>query len=244
MKALELDGNLAEGYSSLGYASFYYDWNWTEAEASFRRAIELNSSYSVAHHWYENFLVAMGWLDEALAQILKARELDPLALIGNSSVGRTYFFKRDYDQAIAELLRAQEIDRRYVVARLWCGWAYQAKGMHDEALVEYEQAARHGGHTPTADAFLAQGHAAAGNMSEARVLLDGLMEQSVRRYVPAFPIALIWIGLGKIDRAFEWLEKALEERSRWMVTLNVDPKLDAVRADPRFPDLVRRIGLP
>jgi Flp pilus assembly protein TadD len=151
---------------------------------------------------------------------------------------------RDYDRAIVEFRKAQEMDRTFMVAHLWCGAAYERKGMYAEALTELEEATKLVGRTPFTEAFLAHCHALSGNTAEARRILDGLTVQAGRRYVPAFSIALIWVGLGEADRAFGWLDRAFEERSHWLTFLNVDPRFDPLRPDPRFDELRRRVGLP
>lgn len=186
----------------------------------------------------------MGSLEEALAHGLKTCELDPLSLTANAGVGWIYFYMRDYDRAIFELQKVKEMDRSFALGRLWCGCVYQQQRMHTEAIAEMEQAALHGGPTAMTEAFLAHAYAEAGNDAEARSRLGSLMEASAGRYVARYLIGLIWIGLGDKDRAFEYLEKACEERCPWLVFLNVDPRFDALRSDPRFDDLVRRIGLP
>ncbi len=240
-RALEIDPELAEAHNSLAYVSFFHDWKWDQAERSFRRALELNPGYSIAHQWYAN-LLGRGRLDEALAEMRKARELDPLSLIINSAVGFIHVLRRDYGRAVAVLKKTQEMDADFFTGRLWCGWAYLADGHTDAALVELAHASHIAGGTPFSRAELAHGHAAAGNHDEARRMLAVLVdERSGERYVPALSIALIHCALGEVDAAFEWLGQALDERAHWMVFLGQDPRFDPIRDDPRFNRLLERI---
>ena len=242
-RALEIDRDLPEAQVSLAYAKHYHDWDWPEAERLYRRAIALNPGYSIAHQWYFNFLVSMGRMEEALAEAVKARSLDPLSLIIQSAVGWVHFFRRDYDSALAELGKAQELDPTFALGRLWCGWAHERKGCYKEALAELAQACLHAPGAPIMDAFRAHALALSGNPAEARSILGELAQAAKSRYVSPFLFAMVRIGLGENDRALECLLAAFEERSHWLVFLDVDPRLDPLREDPRFQDLRERIGL-
>jgi TolB-like protein/Tfp pilus assembly protein PilF len=243
VKALEMDEDLAEAHVSLAYAIHFYDWNWQDAESEYTTALEQVPNYALAHHWYFNYLVSMGRLDEAIAEAKKALELDPLSLVATAGLGWVYYHARDYDRAIEQCRKACEMDRTFAWAGLWGGLAYQAKGMHEEALAGFREATVYAGRSPITEAFLAHGEALAGNPSDARRILDELMETSKSRHIPSYVIALVWHGLGDTDRAFEWLDRAYQRRSHWLVFLNVDPRLDDLRGDPRFDALRQQVGL-
>jgi tetratricopeptide (TPR) repeat protein len=241
--ALEMDNGLAEAHVSLGYAIHFYDWNWKEAEAEYQQALEQIPNYALTHHWYFNFLVSMGRFDKATAEGKKAIELDPLSLVSCGGLGWIYYHKRDYDKAIAQCMKTTEMDRTFAMGWLWGARAYLAKGMRAEALAAFREATVHDGHSPITEAFLAHGQAVVGNARSARKTLEELLEIRQTRYVSAFLIALIWLPLGDIDRTFEWLRKAYDERSHWLVFLDVDPCLDELRGDPRFDELRNQVGL-
>ncbi len=241
-KALELDNTLAEAYASLAYASLHYDWDWQTAERQFQRAIELVPNYETAHQWYARYLTAMGRFDEAIAEVKRAQQLEPLSLIINSAVGYAYYFARRYDQAIAESRKALEMDPNFSRAHFNLGLAYEQKKMFPQAIAEFQKAiASSGG--PLMEAALGHAYAVAGRRAEAQEVLDRLIELSKQRYVSSYQIATIYAGLGETDQAFAWLEKAYGERNNWLAYLKVDPIFDGLRSDSRFAALVRRVGL-
>ncbi len=242
-KALQFDDTLAEAHTSLAYASLHHDWNWKAAEQQFKRAIELTPNYATAHQWYARYLTAMGRFEEAIRQVQRARELEPLSLIINSAVGYAYYFARQYDRAIEESRKALEMEPNFSRTHWNLGLAYEQKGMFEPAIAEFQQAIALSGESPVIQAALAHAYAVAGKRGEAQKALDGLKELSSRRYVPSYPIAGIYAGLGDRDQAFRWLEKAYEERDNGLPYLKVDPILDVLRRDERFAALVRRVGL-
>jgi tetratricopeptide (TPR) repeat protein len=243
MQALEINDNLAEAHNSLAYAALYYDWNFAAAEREFKRAIDLNPNYPVAHQWYGNLLTAMGRWDEAIREFELARELDPLSLIINSVPGWTYYYARQYDRAIEHCQKAIDLDPNFALAHEWLGQAYERKGMYDKAIEEFEKAITLSGRAPEAVALLAHAHAVSGKSREAQTVLNDLKELSARHYVSPYHIATIHVGLGERDRAFEYLENAYKHRQNVLVFLKNDPRLDGLRSDPRYSDLVRRLGL-
>jgi serine/threonine-protein kinase len=243
-KALETDDTLAEAHTSLAKAAHLYDWNWLAAERGFQRALALNPSYAPAHHWYAEYLAAMGRVDEAIAEKKRARELDPLSLIINSSEGWVLYFARRYDQAIEQLQKALEMDPNFAVAHLWLGWAYEQKGMYEEAIREFQKAVTLFKGSTYPIASLGHAYAVSGKRGEALKLLNELKELSKRRYVSAYDLALVYAGLGEKDQAFKWLEKAYEERYGWITMLKLEPRFDPLRADPRFQSLLRRMNFP
>jgi TolB-like protein/Flp pilus assembly protein TadD len=242
LEALRLDGTLAEAHASLGYVRLF-DWDWSEAEKEYRRAVELNPNYPTAHHWYALYLTAMGRHAEAVAEIKRAQELDPLSLPIGVGVGWHFFLTRQYDRAIAEYQGVLEMEPNFYMAHLWLGLAYAHKGMFKEALEEYARAAALAGGGPLV--LAAEGHACAllGQRAQARRLLAELQELSQERYVSPYYVAAVHTALGERDEAFAWLDLAYENRSEGMVWLKVDPTLDSLRSSPRFAELVRGVGL-
>ncbi len=243
-RALELDANLAEAHCSLAYAQHYLDWDWETSERSFRRAIEINPGYAVAHQFYALQLAVLGRSEEARAEITRAVELDPLSLIINASVGYAHFFARRYPEAAEICLKTLEMDSNFYLAHLWLGWAYEQMGKLDEAIAEAQKAVSLSGGRPGILASLARAYAVSGRVAEARHLLEELAEPAKRRYVSSYRLAGVYAGLGEMDASFELLEKAYQERSHLLTHIKVDPWFDPLRADPRYLDLVKRVGLP
>lgn len=242
-KALELDSTLAEPHTSLAYAKLYYDWDFSDAEREFKRALEINPYYATAHHWYSVYLTAMGRPDEALTEIRRAQELDPLSLITNTDIGFELYYNRQYDQAIKQLQMVLEMKPDFPLAHLWLGRSYQQKARYEEAIAEYQKVEAVFRNWAVAIAAIGYVDGVSGKKDEARKVLDELRHLSKQQYVTSYGMALVYAGLGEQDEAFQWLERAYEERSHWLVWLKLDPRWDGMRSDPRFQDLVRRVGL-
>ena len=242
-RALEIDESLGEAHASLAYPTHYYEWDWSAAEREYRRAIELNPGYETGRRYYLNLLTSAGRTDEALEQGRKARELDPLSLINSAAIGWVHFYRRDYDRALDSFEKTLELEPRFMLAHLWAGWAHEQKGAYAEALEKIRRAHKLGGATPLTAAFLARAQALAGQTDEARKALAELVEESRGRYVPGFLVALVWLALGDHEPALEWLSRSHEERSHWLVFLNVEPRLDPLRGETRFEELRARVGL-
>ena len=242
LEALRLDGTLAEAHASLGYVRLF-DWDWSEAEKEYRRAVELNPNYPTAHHWYALYLTAMGRHAEAVAEIKRAQELDPLSLPIGVGVGWQFFLTRQYDRAIAEYQGVVEMEPNFYMARLWLGLAYAHEGKFEEALAEYARATELSGGGPLVLAAEAHAYALLGEGAKARGLLDELAVLSKERYVSPYYVAAVHTALGEREEAFAWLDLAYENRSEGMVWLKVDPTLDSLRSSPRFADLLRGVGL-
>ena len=243
-RALEIDETLAEAHASLANSLAYYDWDWAEAHREFARAFELKPGCTTAHHWYGLiYLTSMGRLDEAFAEIKRAHELEPLSLSINTDFGFLPYLMRRYDQAIDAYRKALELDQNFVYTHWKLGLAYEQKAMYEEAIAEFQKAIALSGGSAQAVVLLGHAYAVSGRQQEALQVLDELRELSKRRYVSSYRVAAIHLGLGETERAFAWLERAVEERDAWLVWLKVDPVLDALRPDPRFTDLVRRVGL-
>jgi eukaryotic-like serine/threonine-protein kinase len=243
-KALELDSTLADAHASLAWALQMFTWDWPVAGREYRRAIELNPGYVTGHAWYGTYLAAMGQHDQAIAEGKRAQELDPLSLITSAALARPFYNARRYDDAIAQSKKTFEIDPRYHRAFYWLGLAYEQKSMFDQAVAAFHQAIIYSDSVPLYVAAAGHAYAAGGRRPQALKVLQRLEALSSKSYVSAFDIALIHLGLGDMDRAVEWLERAYQERSDGLVFLNVDPRLDRLRLDPRFGSLVRRVGLP
>ncbi len=244
LKALEIDDRLAEAHTSLAHVLGFYQWDWTAAEREFTRAIELNPRYHFAHHWYAIFLAAMRRFDEAIASELRALEIEPLSLVVNKNVGTIYYYARQYDRAFEQYRKALELDPDFARTHFFLGMAYEVTERPDRALEEYRRGLSLSGGSVVVHCTLACALAEAGRIAEAREILDDLTARGREQYVPAFNLALIRLGLGEVDRAFEYLERAYDERSSWLVSLTIEPLLDRIRDDPRFANLVRRVGLP
>src|SRR6266498_1133540 len=243
-KAMEIDDTLAEPHASLAWVLFLFDWNFAESDREFQRAIQLNPNYPTAHHWYGDAnLRVTGRFDEAIAQEKRAQELDPLSLIINADLGTTYIYARRYDKAIEQLRKTIEMDPSFYYARWRLGTAYELKGSLHEAMTEYQNA-RALNDDPTVLALMGRAYAASGKRDEASRTLDQLKEIAKHRYVPAYAFALLYAGLGEKDQAFQWLERGYQDRAFDMPYLKVDPLIDSLRSDPRFEDLLRRVGLP
>jgi DNA-binding winged helix-turn-helix (wHTH) protein/TolB-like protein/Flp pilus assembly protein TadD len=243
VKALELDNTLAEAHTSLAYARMNYDWNWPGAESEFKRAIELNPNYATARHWYGEYLSAMGRHNDGIAETKRAVELEPTSLIINANLGRLLYYARLYDLAIKQLQETVAMDESFARTHRNLGWVYEQKGMSEEAVREFEKAITLSGGAAETVSSLGHAYASSGEKTKAYQIINRLKQQSKQQYISPFNIAIIYAGLGEKDRAFKWLEHAYADRSLWMVFLEVDPRLDSLRSDPRFADLVRRVGL-
>jgi DNA-binding SARP family transcriptional activator/Flp pilus assembly protein TadD len=243
-RALEIDGTLAEARAALAFALASYDWDWAAAQREFLRAIELKPACTTAHHWHGLiYLTAMGRLDEAFAEVRRAHELEPLSLNINTDFGFLPYLMRQYDRAIDEYREALELDQNFVYTHWKLGLAYEQKAMYEEAVEEFLKAVALSGGSAHALVLLGHTYAVSGRRREALKVLDELSELAQRRYFSPYRVAAIHLGLGETDRAFEWLERAYEERDSWLVWLKVDPVLDGLRSDPRFTNLLRRVGL-
>ena len=238
-KALELDNTLGEAHTSLAFSLDLFDWDWAAAEREFRRAIELNPGYATAHHWYAWHLSEMGRNREAIAEMRKAQNLDPLSLIISADVAEILLVAHSYDQAIEQSRKTIDMDPNFAVAHYELGQALVQKHMYKEAIAELQKAIELSGGSTTCTSNLAFAYAASGRRKEAVKILSDLKNRSKQN---ASEIALMYVGLDEKDQAMTWLEKAYEERFNPSILLR--PAFDPLRSDPRFQNLVRRIGLP
>jgi len=242
IKALELDSTLGEAHNSLAFCLDGFDWDFESAEKEFRRAIELNPGYASAHHWYAWHLALVGKNAEAIAEMRKAQNLDPLSLIINADLAELLVIAHFYDESIQQSRKTIEMDRNFGLAHNQLAQAYLQKGMRDEAITELQKAIQLSGAGLTYTANLARAYAASGRRNEALQLLSDLKKHSNPGYSHASEIATVYAALGDNSQAMTWLEKGYEERFNPGVLLR--PGLDPLRSDSRFQDLVRRIGLP
>jgi serine/threonine-protein kinase len=243
-RALELDDTIAEAHASLGMAQYSFNWNWRESEREFQRAVELNPNYATAHHWYAYLLMLLGRFDEALAKLARARELDPLSLIINATSGYILYFARRTDEAIEHCERALALEENFSPSQYMLGLVYQQKGWHDRAIACFQKSlALSGEHAGCDAASLAHAYALAGRTSEAQKILDDIKHRSAERFVPPFFVALISAGLGDQETALEWLEKSFAARDFYLIYLKIEPRLDPLRRNSRFADLLRQVDL-
>ena len=242
-KALQLDGSLADAHATLGLIAMNYDWNWAEAERQYRQAIALNPSYATAHHWYAEYLTAVGRFDEGLAEIGVAEQLDPLSVIVSGDRCKFLYFGRKYDSSIKLCQATIEMDPSFVMAHNWLALAKIEKGMFAESIGELERV-RARDDTRYSTALLVYAYAVAGRRSEAERELERLKQDSKQRYMDPANFTMVYLGLGDKEQTFAWLEREYMEHSVGLTSLKVNPAYDPLRSDPRFADLMRRIALP
>ena len=242
-EALRLDDKLSEAHTALAYVKAGYDWDFAGVEREYQRAIELNPNDATARNWHAEYLGLMGHSTESIAEMRRAQELEPLSLIINIELGEMLYLARQYDQAIEELRKAVDLDSSFVRAHIKLGFAYRQKEQYEEAISEFQKALGLDGDT-YALSQLGYTYAVVGRRNEAYKVVEQIKERSKRKYVLPVDIALIYVGLGEKSQAFEWLEKAYTERDENLLYLKVDPVWDSLRPDPRFSDLLRRVGLP
>src|SRR5229473_1883295 len=244
-KALQLDQTLADAHASMAYVKTYYDWDWAGAEAEFRRGLELNPNYADVHHSYSRFLASLGRIAEARAELKRAQELDPLSLLVQANAGVISYFGREYDQAIQELQKIKELNPKFPVPYWGIGLCYEQKGMYQEAVDQLQKGiAVSGGRGANSIASLGHAYGLAGQHGEAQKILAELEKRSKKTYVSSYQIALVYLGERQNDKAMKQLENAYQEHSTLLTYLKMDPRFDPLRSDPRFQDLVHRIGLP
>jgi len=242
-RALELDDTLAEAHTSLAWVLFIYDWDWLAAAAEFRRAIELNPSYSVARQWHSWFLTAMGRTEAALSEGRIAAELDPASVSIRRSMGWLHYYARQPREALEQLRRALAMNPTAEENHRLLGLAYLQLGLHDEAAAAFRESVASSESPVLATAGLGLVAAAKGRLAEARGVLDGMYAQSREHYVSPVAFAMLHAGLREADRAFEWMDRAVEDRRGWLAYLKVEPLLDPLRGDPRFGRLLERMRL-
>ncbi|MGI8787600.1 MAG: protein kinase domain-containing protein [Pyrinomonadaceae bacterium] len=242
LKALELDDALGEAHCSLGFFRLLYDWNFAEAEREFEKAIELSPNYPNAHDGLGFYLKAVGRHSEAIEKGKQVEKLDPLSPFAHISLGYAFYFARDYERAIEECNKALELDKYSTFAYRNLGLAYLQQGKFDRAIAALGKALTFSSGNIAFESHLGYAYGLAEKRAEATEVLTNL-QNAKQQYVSAYNVAMIYLGLGDLDKTFEWLEKSYAERSGFLPFLNVEPMLDSLRSDSRFQDLLRRIGL-
>jgi tetratricopeptide (TPR) repeat protein len=241
---LELDENVSEAHSVIGLVKLLIAWDWSGAEREFKKAIELNPYNPTAHHWYSIMLYSAGRLDETIGEIKKAQELDPLSLIINVNGGLVLQFMRRYDDAIEQFKKTLELNQNYAATHVFLGNVYYQKSMVAEAIAECQKASLLIGSSNGFElGWLGYAFARTGMVRDAEQLLNKLLAFSKQGYVLSHGIALVYNGLGKMDEALEWLEKAFEDRDTFVRAIMVDPAMDNLRSEPRFIALLQKMGL-
>jgi TolB-like protein/Flp pilus assembly protein TadD len=242
-KALQLDERLAEAHTTLAYRTTHHDWDWACAEAQFQHAFELNPNYAVCHHWYSHYLTAVGRTEESLKASKRCLELDPLDLVINVHLAWHYHFARQYEQAVEQCCTTSELHPNSFWPAYFFGLAYEQQGLVDLAVEQLRTSVRMSGNVTFATAALGHLYGIAGKADEAYAVYEELKARAERAYVPAYDIALVCTGMGWNDQALEYLARAHQERSGWITYLNVDPRLDPLRHEPRFVELLRLVRL-
>jgi serine/threonine-protein kinase len=243
-RALDLDAGLAEARTTLAYVSLCYDWDWSEAETQFRLAIETNPDYATAHQWYGHLLGVLCRFDESISEFRAGVALDPLSPIKSAALSWGYYFAGRYDEAVAQCRHALELDPQVALTYRNLGLACGQLGAHNEAIEAYEEAVRLSPGEALSLASLAYGLARAGRKDAALGALAELTTLRSKRYVSSYDLAVVHAGLGQTEAALDLLERGYEERTHWTVLLQVDHRLDQLRASPRFRRLVDRMGFP
>jgi DNA-binding winged helix-turn-helix (wHTH) protein/TolB-like protein/Flp pilus assembly protein TadD len=240
--ALQLDDSLAEAHAALAQIKFRYDWDFAGAEREFRRAIALNANDPTAHQWYSECLTALGRVPESVTEARLARDLDPLSAEVEWNLGFALFFGRRVDEAIGVFEQSVRTTPDFWLTRSFLAWAYAERGDFDRAFAEYAKARALDDNDDTLS-HLVRSYTRAGRTADARRALDEILTRAKRGYVSPFYVANAYLGAGDTENAFAWLQKAYAERSEFLVFINVAPNFDGVRGDPRFIELLKRVGL-
>jgi TolB-like protein/Flp pilus assembly protein TadD len=242
-RAVELDESLAEAHCSLASVSFWFDWDWALAERELNRALEINRAYAPAHAWLAEYLSAMGRFDEALVSARRAADLDPLSTSIMWSLARVYNLRGEFEETIGEMQKSLQLEPQSLRPHYILAWAYYKTGQVQKAYDALEKTIAAAGDTPFRKGFLGHLYAATGRTDDARRMVHEMNEQSKSRFVSSFYIGIVHAALGEIDEAFACMDRAFEERASYMAYFNVTPFLDALKSDPRFDEMVARLGL-
>lgn len=243
LRALELDGDLAEAHTSLAYVNMYYFWDWQRADNEYREAIRLNPNYATAHQWYSEYLTAMGRFDEALGEIHRAQEIDPLSPVINAGEVWVLYFARRYDEAIRKGRNLADMYPEFAEIHEYLKRCYDQKGMYRDAIAERQTRRKLAGFDVIETPALKRAASASGAEAYWSARLAQELDDSKHEVPAAFDMAEIYSMLGDKDKAFEWLDRAFDERLYTVMYLKTAPDLDPLRSDPRFDDLLRRTGL-
>jgi TolB-like protein/Flp pilus assembly protein TadD len=242
LRALQIDDSLAEAHTSLGFINMN-SWQFQEAEKEFKRGIELNPNYPTAHHWYSEYLISMGRMDEAMAEIKRAQQLDPLSPIISINVGRLHDLKSNLDAAVTEYEKVIELNPNVPLAHDLLGLAYLKQGREQEAIAELQRGVELSGRASEELGRLGYGYGALRKRDKAMAVLKELEERHARQESPAMYLAAVYAGLGDKDQAFAWLERDFQAHTGLLTFITLLPDYDTLRDDPRYTDLLRRMGL-
>jgi eukaryotic-like serine/threonine-protein kinase len=243
-KAIELDQTLADGHAALAMAKFLYDWDWSGAEKEFKRAIELNPNDAIAYHWYAHYLEAAGRMQESEAASTHAYGVDPVNPEMGVHLQWHYYYTHEYDRSLEEAHKTLDVDPNFAEAHLYIGLAYEQKKLYPQAIAELQKAMQLSGARVITQSALGHAYGVSGQTSAAIAVRRKLEQFSRKQYVSPYDIALVCAGIGDKNQALTRLEDAFQERSSWVLTFRYDPRLDSLRSDSRFQDLLRRVGLP
>jgi eukaryotic-like serine/threonine-protein kinase len=243
-KALELDETLAEAHMSIGAITMVDKLDWATAEREYKRAIELNPNYPLTYVLYSFLLTATGRLDEGINMARRGLEADPLSVSASNAAADANYFARRFDEALIQHRKTIEIDPNRRSTYVGIGMCYQQKGLHDEAITAYQKEISGESRGAHVLALLAYAYAASGRRAEAMRIRDELKKRAQEKHVSPYALAILYTGLGEKDQALEQLNKALEERAGWFINFKAEPLFDPLHSEPRFADLVRRLGLP
>jgi len=243
-RAVELDDSLAEAHTALAMLNYAVDYEWGESEREFQRAIRLNSNYAAAHWQYGWLLVYLGRFDEALQEMQRAVELDPLSAVMTTDLSAPYTLKKDYDKAIAQCRKALELDPSFFVPHFVLGWIEMDRGANYAKAIEEFHLVQAIETQPIATGLLGYAYARIGQKDKAMETLNELNQLASRRFVSPYHQALVYLGLGENSQAIDWLEKAYDKRSPWVIWLKVEPMFDPLRSDPRFQALYHKMNFP
>jgi serine/threonine protein kinase/tetratricopeptide (TPR) repeat protein len=244
VKALSIDETLDDAHATLAQFSFYYDWNLPAAEREYKRTFELNPDNATGHSNYGTYLEALGRFGEAVAERERSRQLDPTSAFATADVGYPLYYARRYERALEYFKRGLELDPNLSWGHLWIGQVYVQQGRFDEGIAEIKQAMALSGGNIRDIATLGHAYAVSGKRNEALKIVAELQGQLEQKYVSPYFIALIYTGLGDKEQAFVWLEKAYQQRHPYLVLIKVEPVFDSLRSDPRFGELMHKVGLP
>ena len=245
IKAVALNRNLVEAQTALAYYETVYEWNWEKAAISFQKALNINRGYATANHWYAEYLMAIGQVDQAIKRSRQAQKHDPLDLIINTLLGMAYYFSRKFKESISEGEKTLSMAQDFTPVYSWLGMAYEQAGKYDDAVaILMKGKTKTSGKSAKLNALLAHAQAKSGNIAAAHLELDELNIRVKRSYISAYNFARIYLALGQEEEALNWLDKAFEERATWLTWIKVDPAFDALRNRPQLQDLLEKMNFP
>ena len=242
LRGLEMDPSSAEAYTSLGSVKGSYEWDREGAERDFRHAIALDPNYANAHHWFADHLVSLARFDEGMAEIARAQSLDPLSLVMNADAGGYLFYAGRYDEAVQSVRKTIDLDPSFAPSYRQLGGILEQMGRFEEAIEAFEKAKEVSGSATYSLTALAHTYALSGRREEAMKMLAQLDEVAKRKYVSPYSLAAVQVALGDFDRAFAYLERAVERHDRALIWIRVGPRFNPIRSDPRLPAILRTIG--